>query len=96
MRHEIPTVFVHGHAAPNDVQYVEQQLIVALLNSSAVQYSVLWIDTVVSTDVAVEIEAGLVTGTVGSRVTGTSVRAAGDACIAAFLHRMPVLVDNGT
>jgi hypothetical protein len=96
MRHEVPTVFVHGHAVPSDVRYVEEQLVVALVTSSTVQYSVLWIDTIAAVDVTVEIEAGLTTGTVGSRVEGPTVRRAGDACIAAFLQRMPVLVENGT
>ena len=44
-RHEVPTVFVHGHAAPSDVGYVEDRLCAAL-HDTVVRYSVLWIDTV--------------------------------------------------
>jgi hypothetical protein len=83
--HEVPTVFVFGHAMPTDVQYVEEQLCAALLGAPAVHYSVLRIDAAVPGASIVEIEAEVDGGSVGARRTGTDVRNAGDASIADFV-----------
>ena len=84
-RHEVPTVFVHGHAAPSDVGYVEDRLCAAL-HDTVVRYLVLRIDTVGGA--AVEIEAGIATGPIGARASGPSVRAAGDTCVGLLLQRL--------
>jgi hypothetical protein len=94
-RHEVPTMFVHGHTAPADVQYVEETLCAALLCSPAVRYSIVWIEAA-ALPVSVEIEAGVSTGTIDARREGTSVRNAGDACVAALVRSLaPAFVENG-
>jgi hypothetical protein len=46
--------------------------------------------------VSVEIEAGVSTGTIDARREGTSVRNAGDACVAALVRSLaPAFVENG-
>jgi hypothetical protein len=94
-RHEVPTVFVHGWADPLDVQYVEDRLCAALLRSPAVRYSVLWIEATTA-PLMVEIEAGVGDDIVNERRSGTTVRNAGETCIAAFVRRIaPVVATNG-
>jgi hypothetical protein len=85
-RHEVPTVFVHGHVEPLDVGYVEERLCAALLEAPAVRYSVLWIDTVAGP--IVEIEAGVIAGPIGARARGATVRIAGDMCIGMLRERL--------
>jgi hypothetical protein len=87
-RHEVPTVFVHGAAAPVDVQYVEEQLCMALLAARAVHYSLLRIDAAVPGASIVEIEAAVEGGSIDVRCTGTDVRSAGDASVADFVVRI--------
>ncbi len=87
-RHEVPTVFVHGAAAPADVQYVDDQLCTALLAAPAVHYSVLRIDAAVPGASIVEIEAESDLGRIDARCTGVDVRSAGDASIADFVERI--------
>jgi hypothetical protein len=85
-RHEVPTVFVHGPAAPGDVRAVEEQLADALSSLVGVRYTVLWIDTT-STPAAVEIEAGTAQGPINVRATGPDVRELGTACVDALTQR---------
>jgi hypothetical protein len=95
-RHEVPTVFVHGHAAPADVREVEEHLWVALLRAPALQYSVLWIETS-TVEIRVEVEAGLRSGVINARGDGATVGAAGDNCIRRLMEQFSaVLVQNGT
>jgi len=95
MRHEVPTVFVQGHAPPLDVEYVDAQFCDALLRTTSVRYSILWIDVIEPEPVMVGIEAGFAAGPVETHASGSDVRAAGDACIAAFLERVqPVVIER--
>jgi hypothetical protein len=88
-RHEVPTVFVRGHADPRDVQYVERQLCNALREARPVSYTVLYIDAT-PTRAVVEIEAGSVDGTVAERAEADTVRQAGDSCIGAMCAHLAV------
>jgi hypothetical protein len=94
-RHEVPTVFVRGTVVPDDVQHVEDMLSAALFAAPDVHYSVLTIEA--SPDlVRVGVEAGVGADVVDEIGTGTTVRAAGEACMAAVRRRVePVPLANG-
>jgi hypothetical protein len=98
-RHEVPTVFVRGGAAPDAVRDVEASLVAALARTRRVTYSVLWIEADTPGEIAVEIEVGTTAGPVGARAEGSALRATGAACIAMLGERLdldPLLVENGT
>jgi hypothetical protein len=78
---DIPTVFVHGGAAPGDVRYAEDRLRDVSVPASAIDYEVLWVDSEVT---AVAVEIGVAGRAVSSRGTGASVREAADRCFAAL------------
>jgi hypothetical protein len=84
-RHEIPTVFVHGSAAPEDVRYAEDLLCDTCGQLPSINYSVLWVDAAMSLDNAfemvVEVELGLGGDIISSRGAGATVRVAADVCM---------------
>ena len=86
-RHEVPTVFIRGHADPSDVAYVEAALCVALRSAPPLQYTVLIIDAT-TPHAVVEVEAGSLGGALEARGEADTVRRACDACIGAFVDQL--------
>lgn len=88
-RHEVPTVFVRGVAAPSDVGYADQRLQAVLLECPcAVRYAVLWIATDGVDGIEVEIEIGSADAPISARAVGTKLCDTADACLELLVDQL--------
>ena len=77
--HEVPTVFVRGHAPPAVVRAAEEHLRSLCEPFHTISYSALWIDSD-ARSCTVEVDLQVAGETIGCRGTGPTVQDATDAC----------------
>jgi hypothetical protein len=78
--HEVPTVFVHGHAPPEAVRDAEVRLQRLCEPLHSVRFSVLWVEADVGV-YTIGVEIGVGDRTIEVDGSGATMRSATDACM---------------
>jgi hypothetical protein len=90
--HEVPTVFVHGHAPPDAVRAAEARLQWLCAPLHSVRFSVLWVEAAPDA-YTVGVELGVGDRTVEVDASGATMSAATDGCMERLRAALSAAVD---